>query len=96
MQEITIVLAIVSPIAALVFGLTAMRRGQKADEVGQGREMGRLLSEVSYVKASVDNIARKLEANDERYIELTNRLSAVEQSAKTAHRRIDEITRKGD
>jgi len=90
-MDITNILAILSPIVAVACGVIAMRRGQKTDDTSSGREMGALISEVAYVKATVDNISRKLDSNDERFTKLAERVSAVEQSAASAHHRLDTL-----
>jgi len=94
-MELGTILAIVSPVCAVAFGFVAMRRGQKSDDAASGREMGTLLSEMGYVKGAIDALGRKLDAHEGRYMGLLERVSAVEQSAKSAHHRIDDIV-KGD
>jgi hypothetical protein len=44
----------------------------------------------------VDDIKRKQEKQDERHVELISRVTAVEQSAKQAHHRIDRLEGKDD
>ena len=92
-SEVLAILAILSPIAAIMFGVIAMRRGQKTDDTSSGREIGALLSDVGYVKSSVDGIARKLEAHDDRFTAMAERISAVETSTEKAHQRIDVIVK---
>ena len=83
------VLAILSPIASMTFGVIAMRRGQKTDDTSSGREMGTIQSDLGYVKSSVDAISKKLDGYDTRFIALTERVASVEQKAKSAHSRLD-------
>ena len=69
----------------------AFKRNQKTDEQQDGRENGTLLTEIGYIKANTDDIKRKQEKQDEQYLELTERMVAVEQSTKQAHHRIDRL-----
>ena len=92
-MEISTLLAIISPICAVIFGIVAMRRGQKSDDAASGREMGTILSEMGYVKAAIDGLGRKFDAHELRYTGLIERVSAVEQSTKAAHRRIDDLVK---
>ena len=69
----------------------AFKRNQRSDEQQDGRENGTLLTEIGYIKANTDDIKRKQEKQDEQYLELTERMVAVEQSAKQAHHRLDRL-----
>ena len=85
------VVAIVGGIAGIVFGLVTLFRNKKQDDAQQGRESGTVLSDLGYIKAGVDEI--KAEQKDQRKtnIEFITRLTAVEESTKQAHKRIDEL-----
>lgn len=90
MSTATIV-AIVAGIAGVVFGLVTLFRNKRQDDNKEGRESGTVLSDLGYIKAGVDEI--KAEQKDQRKtnIELITRLTAVEESTKQAHKRIDEL-----
>lgn len=90
-QTFSLVLGIVSGICAIVFGFLAFRRNDKSDNAEHGRKDGVLLTEVGYIKAGVDRIERRQDKQDAQHIEVVQRLSAVESSAKQAHHRIDRI-----
>jgi chromosome segregation ATPase len=89
-MTISEVLAVISPLAAVLFAYVAMRRGQRTDEGKAEREMGSILTELGYLKSQMDGLLRKLENNEDRYAALSERITVVEQSAKSAHKRIDE------
>lgn len=84
-------LGILGAICAIAFGYAAFKRNQKADENNEGKQNGTILTEIGYIKAGVDDIKRKQEKQDERHVELISRVTAVEQSAKQAHHRIDRL-----
>ena len=69
----------------------AFKRNRRSDEQQDGRENGTLLTEIGYIKANTDDIKRKQEKQDEQYLELAERMVAVEQSAKQAHHRLDRL-----
>ena len=50
-----------------------------------------MLSEIGYIKSSIDRIEKSLNHLEERYTELSNRLVKVEESTKNAHKRITEL-----
>lgn len=90
-QVILTVISAVSAICAIVFGFLAFRRNDKSDQSEAGRKDGIILTELGYVKSGVDDIKRKQDKQDAQHIEVVQRLSAVESSAKQAHHRIDRI-----
>lgn len=94
MSEITIlstILGIMGTVCAIAFGYAAFRRNHKTDDDKEGRESGTILTEIGYIKSGVDDIKRRQEKQDERHLELVGRITAVEQSAKQAHHRIDRL-----
>ncbi len=78
-------------IIGVIFGLVSYLRNKKQDDNTEGRESGTVLSDLGYIKAGVDEI--KAEQKDQRKtnIEFITRLTAVEESTKQAHKRIDEL-----
>ena len=98
MSEIVIlstILGLLGTICAIVFGYAAFRRNRKTDDEEEGKENGTLLTEIGYIKSGVDDIKRKQEKQDEQHIEMITRLTAVEASAKHAHKRIDRLENRG-
>ena len=94
MNEIALlatVLGIMGTICAIVFGYATFKRDKKIDDSTEGKESGTILTEIGYIKSGVDDIKRKQEKQDEHHIEVISRITAVEQSAKQAHHRIDRL-----
>lgn len=87
------IVAIVGGIAGVVFGLVTMFRNKKQDDTQQGRESGTVLSDLGYIKAGVDEIKSEQKEQRKTNIEFITRLTAVEESTKQAHKRIDELKR---
>lgn len=85
------IIGILGSACAIAFGIAAYKRNRKADDDKEGRESGTVLTEIGYIKSGVDDIKRKQDKQDERYLETITRITAVEQSAKQAHHRIDRI-----
>ncbi len=89
---------IVGTLAAIVFGYIAFSRNRKADIKGDAMETAEcakqdavLLSEIGYIKANTEEIKSEQREQRKTNLEVLTRLTAVEQSAKSAHRRIDNI-----
>lgn len=85
------IVAIVGGIAGVVFGLVTLFRNKKQDDTQQGRESGTVLSDLGYIKAGVDEIKSEQKEQRKTNIEFITRLTAVEESTKQAHKRIDEL-----
>ena len=80
-------------IAALgvIVSIAAFSRNKTKDDKVEGREDGIVMSELGYIKGSIDNVSKKMDKQDERHLAMVERLSKVEASAKQAHLRIDRM-----
>ena len=87
---ITAVISIAGTLAAIFFGFAIYKRNLKNDASAEARSEAVVLTEIGYIKSGVDDIKRKQELEEKRYIEVSERLSKVEESSKQAHKRIDE------
>lgn len=93
MTNLEIVFAVIGGVGVVlsaVFAYVAFLRGKKADDTSVAEENGHVLAELGYIKAGIDDIKHKQTVQDERHIEVMTRLTAVEESTKQAHKRIDE------
>lgn len=86
---IATVLGVFGTVCAIIFGFLAFKRNDKTDNTTEGKKDGIMLTEIGYIKSGVDDIKRKQEKQDEQHIEVVSRLTAVEESAKQSHHRID-------
>ncbi len=85
------ILGIVSSVCAIVFGYLAFNRNRKKDETDEGKNVGTMLSDLGYIKAGVDEIKSEQKEQRKTNIDIERRLTSVEESAKQAHKRIDEL-----
>ena len=91
MGVFAVIVSIIRGVFAILFGLATFLRNKHSDDVGEGKKGGVVLTELGYIKSGVDDIKRKQEKQDEQNIEVISRLTAVESSAKQAHKRIDAV-----
>lgn len=84
-------ISIVAAIAGVVFGLATYNRNKKQDNAEDGKEAGIVLTELGYIKSGVDDLKRKQDKQDEQTLQLLRDLTAVQESAKQAHKRIDTL-----
>lgn len=85
------VLGIVGGICAIVFGCLTVIRAKKSDDSAMARQDGIILTELGYIKGGVDEIKAEQREQRKTNTEVFSRLTAVEQSAKQAHHRIDRL-----
>lgn len=77
--------------SAIVFGYIAFSRNKKKDVCSEAKQDGVVLTELGYIKSGVDDIKRKQDKQEQQHIEVITRITAVEESTKQAHHRIDEL-----
>ena len=90
-MEWNIIVGLVCTVLGAAVGYATFSRNKAKDDRGDGKETGVILTEIGYIKSSVDTVNQKLDRQDERNMEFMSRLSAVEASTKSAHHRIDHL-----
>lgn len=73
-------------ICYLTFG-----RNKIKDNKEEAIQTAQITSDMGYVKGGIEGINGKLEKQDERHIEMIERVGRVEMSAQSAHKRIDHM-----
>ncbi|MBQ2454981.1 MAG: hypothetical protein II499_02700 [Firmicutes bacterium] len=82
-------ISVMAAIAGVVFGVTTFFRNKKQDSTDEGKRTGAIMSELGYIKSGVDDVKRKQEKSDEAIMGFLKDLTAVQESTKQAHKRID-------
>jgi hypothetical protein len=83
--------ALGASVMAAVVALLGFLHSRKKDTKQEGSSEGMLLTEIAYVKANTDEI--KAEQREQRKVntEVLERVSAVEEGVRSAHKRIDRL-----
>lgn len=81
-MDITVLIAVLG----LMFTAAAFFVGRMTAAKTSGQEYGVMLTEIGYIKSGVDDMKKKMEQSDKRYIEMEKRLSKVEEAMKIYHR----------
>lgn len=89
MNEALAGLSVVSTICAIVFGYVAFARNGKKDVADEAKSDATVLTEIGYIKANTDEIKAEQKEQRKTNVEVVTRLTAVEASAKQAHKRLD-------
>jgi peptidoglycan hydrolase CwlO-like protein len=82
MDTTTIVLSIISVVgtfSSIIFAYLAFHRNSKGDSKQTGKNEGVLISDVGYIKSSLDRIEKQLDKLEEKYDDLHTRIIKVEQ-----------------
>lgn len=74
-------------VCSIAFGYVGYQRGLRKE----GAESGEIKADVRYIRQGVDDIRIDLRAQETRVGDLSERVTRVEESAKQAHKRIDEL-----
>lgn len=84
------ILALV-PLANVIIAAVNLWRSKNKDTKGDSAQATTLLVEIGAIKSGVDDIKAEQKAQAKTNIEVLQRLTAVEESDKQAHKRIDRI-----
>lgn len=92
MTELIIgVIGTITGLCGMICALVVASRNKKKDDKAEGKEDGVILTELGYIKSGVDDIKHKQEEQDKQNLDVAKHLTAVEESAKQAHKRIDKL-----
>lgn len=82
-------ISIIGGIAGIVFGVITYARNRRQDNTSEGQRNGEIMSELGYIKSGVDDVKRKQERSDETIMGFMRDITAVQESTKQAHKRLD-------
>lgn len=89
--EITVAVSMACALLGAAMGYAGQRRAVRKEDAERGRADGVMMEKLNHVISSTDKINVKLDAQEARNIEVISRLTAVEASAKQAHKRLDDM-----
>lgn len=81
----------IATVCAIVFGYIAFVRNRDKDKECDAKTDATVLTEIGYIKSNTDEIKAEQKEQRKTNIEFISRLTAVEASAKQAHKRIDTL-----
>lgn len=100
-MTLAVVLSGVATAIATFSTIYGMIRSHKSDNSKDGREMGQIMTELGYIKSSLDSISTKVDRQDERHATLienigkiTSRVSLLESYQNTNNTTFDNLNRK--
>jgi hypothetical protein len=90
-QETVSILGLVTSLLSIMFAFLAFKRSEKHDLKKEGKNEGLILSDIGYIKACVDRMEKNITSVDERYREVLERLSKVEEGLDNTKKVVNEI-----
>lgn len=97
MDNSTIALTVISvlgTLSSIIFGFMAFKRNEKNDTKANGKNQGIILTEIEYIKDSINRIENSLTILESKYDEISKRLIKVEDSTSYAHNKIYALNEK--
>ena len=91
MSEYSWFFGLIGTLLGIIISYAAFLRNSKKDSNEDGREVGTVLTELGYIKGGIDDLKAENREQRKTNTELITRLTAVEASAKQAHKRIDRL-----
>lgn len=88
-ESIVTLVSIIGGVCGVIFGFRNLKRQGDTETKEEGKQSATLFSDIGYIKSGIDDLKRKQEKMEDWYISLNSRVTAVEESAKQAHKRID-------
>lgn len=85
------IISVVIAFAALIFTALSFRRTSHGDTAHDATERANMTADIRYIRSSVDDIKLENKGIQRDLIDVRERLVNVEQSAKSAHHRLDQI-----
>lgn len=59
--------------------------GRMTSAKNSGQEYGVMLTDIGYIKSGIDDMKKKMEQSDKRYIDLEKRVTTLEESVRIYH-----------
>ena len=92
-MSIETIVAIAVPLIALCFTALTFRRNERHDTSAEATERATLTADVKYIRSSIDEMKVENRSIQRDVSEISKKVVEIEASAKSAHRRIDDLVK---
>ncbi len=86
------IISLVLAFCALLFTALSFRRTQNMDTTATATERATMTADIKYIRSSIDDIKLENKAIRKDISEMKQQIIIVEQSTKSAHKRLDDLT----
>ena len=95
-MQLETILALCISGCALLFTALSFRRTASHDTADTATQRATLSADIRYIRDSIDEIKLENKSIQKDLSELKTKVVEIDQAAKSAHKRIDDLNRKGD
>lgn len=85
------IVSIVSVAMMLVYNTIIITKSTKKDNSDNGKAYGQILTQLGYLQGQVESLNAKIDCQNDKHFALAERVGRVEESSKSAHKRIDRM-----
>lgn len=82
-------IGIIGTLSSIFFAYLAFKKRSMDEEKNEGKNEGRVLSDICYIKSCVEQALKNLNKVDERYRDILERLVRVEETVANVIKRMD-------
>lgn len=91
MNEANLMIGIASAFIGILAGAIGIKRTLKNDIKEESNSQTKLEMQLNYISRGVDDIRLELKAQDNKINSLSEKVARLEESSKSAHKRIDDL-----
>ncbi len=95
-EAIVILVGLCASISGILFSFIGYRRNERNDSKVAGKNEGTMLTDIAYIKSSVDRMEKNINSIDARYIDMTERLAKLEENVRIAQEKLEKVQRGGE
>jgi hypothetical protein len=88
-EIVTMVVGLCASISGIIFAFVGYKRSEKKDNINIGKDEGSIVTDIAYIKSSVDRMERNISIVDDRYRSMAERLAKVEEGLANIQKRIE-------
>lgn len=88
-ETLLTVVSILGTISTILFAYIAFKRNDKSDVRNNAKSEGALLSDIGYIKSSIDRMESKLDKQESNYQSLLTRVIKVEENYNSINKILD-------
>ncbi|OOM70289.1 hypothetical protein CLPUN_52480 [Clostridium puniceum] len=95
MNEVNIIIGMASTLIGILVGAIGLKRTFKNDIKEESNSQTKFEMQLNYISRGIDDIRLELKAQDNKINRLSEKVARLEESLKSAHKRIDDLEKEG-
>jgi predicted RND superfamily exporter protein len=95
-QILITILSVIIAFLALIIGFFTFNRNRDKDVRNDATETATIKTQLSNILVGIDSIRIDIKANERRLSELAEKVVRIDESTKSAHKRLDHLENKGE